>query len=68
MTPDIDRIIAGLSEEQLAAAKECRVRDCYVNHPIGTKCPNCADWPFKKGGATAFCLAVRQRLQEMNDG
>ena len=68
MTPDRDRIIAGLSEAQREAAIEGRVAECPYNHPDGTKCPNCSRWPFRKGGAAAFVSAVRQRLQEMNDG
>lgn len=56
--------IAALLPEQLQAASEGRVSECRYNHPAGTHCPNCAAWPFKKGGAAEFVSAVRQYLQE----
>lgn len=59
---DLSALAAKLSEAQRAAIIEGRVHDCPYNHPIGTKCPNCADWPFKKGGAAGFVLALRDHL------
>ena len=61
---DIPTIIAGLTDAEKRAVIEGRVIDCYVNHPVGTRCPNCADWPYKKGGASAFVEAVRKALGE----
>ena len=47
--------------------EEGRVTECPYNHPRGTRCPNCSEWPFKKGGAAAFISAVRQFIQEKNN-
>ena len=33
-------------------------RECGYNHPVGTRCPACADWPYKKGGAAAYTAAL----------
>ena len=66
MTDHIDGIIAGMSEAQKRAVLEGRVHDCPYNHPEGTRCPNCAKWPFKKGGASDFVTAVRARLEASN--
>ena len=63
---DIPTIIAGLTKAQQRAAIDGRIHDCYVNHPVGTRCPNCADWPYKKGGASAFVDAVRAELEKMD--
>ncbi len=59
-------IIAGLTKAQQRAAIDGRIHDCYVNHPVGTRCPNCADWPYKKGGASAFVDAVRAELEKID--
>jgi len=48
-----------LTEAQREAVIEGRVHECPYNHPVGTRCPNCARWPFKKGGAAEFVSAVR---------
>jgi hypothetical protein len=47
------RIADGLTVAQREAVVEGRVQDCPYNHPKGTRCPNCAEWPFKKGGAAS---------------
>lgn len=60
---DIEAIVRGLSEAQREACLEGRVHDCPYNHPVGTRCPNCARWPFRKGGASAFVERVRAALQ-----
>jgi hypothetical protein len=60
---DAEKIAAGLTEAQRTACIEGRVRDCIYNHPIGTKCPVCSDWPFAKGGAAAFVETVRAILE-----
>ena len=62
-TPDIAALADGLTDRQLAAVIEGRVRECYVNHPVGTRCPNCVDWPFKKGGAADFISTLRAHLE-----
>ena len=49
-----------VTQAQREAALEGRVHDCPYNHQIGTRCPNCASWPFKKGGAAAFIEQVRE--------
>ena len=64
----IDQIIVGLSEVELHAILEGRVHDCPYNHPDGTRCPNCAKWPFKKGGAADFVESVRDRIKEIEYG
>jgi hypothetical protein len=56
-------IARGLNKAQREAVLEGRVHDCPYNHQVGTRCPNCADWPFKKGGAADFILAVRRILE-----
>ncbi len=61
---DVARIAAGLTEAQRTAVIEGRVRECIYNHPTGTRCPICNDWPFKKGGAAAFVEAVLHHLGE----
>ena len=33
-------------------------RECGYSHPVGTRCPACADWPYKKGGAAAYQAAA----------
>lgn len=48
-----------ITEAQRTAALEGRVRECYVDHPIGTRCPLCARWPFSKGGAADFVARIR---------
>ncbi len=50
-----------LTDEQRTAAIEGRVRECPYNHPVGTRCPNCSKWPFKKGGAADFVAYARAR-------
>ena len=65
MTPD--EIARVLTDAQRRAASEGRVTECPYNHPRGTRCPNCSEWPFKKGGAAAFISAVRQFIQEQNN-
>lgn len=59
---EAERIAAGLSEAQRRAVIEGRVTDCPYNHPTGTKCPNCAQWPFKKGGAAHFVSLIQPIL------
>ena len=60
-------IAKGLSEAQKRAIIEGRVAECYVKHPAGTKCPNCATWPFKKGGASAFIKTMRAYLENSHE-
>ena len=60
-------IAKDLTKAQLEALIDGRVHDCPYNHPAGTRCPNCSKWPFKKGGAAAFCLAVRAHIEGKND-
>lgn len=55
-------LVDDLSEEQRLAIIEGRVHDCPYNHPVGTKCPNCARWPFKKGGAAEFVSTLRAQI------
>ena len=62
-----DEIARGLTDAQRRAASEGRVTECPYNHPRGTRCPNCSEWPFKKGGAAAFISAVRKIIQEQNN-
>lgn len=64
---EVAKIVAGLSEDQREAVIEGRVAECPYNHPLGTRCPNCSKWPFKKGCASAFVLAVRNYLKEQDD-
>jgi hypothetical protein len=56
--------IAALDQTQREAILEGRVTDCPYNHPKGTRCPNCAKWPFKKGGAAEFVSTVRAILEK----
>lgn len=65
---DIAKIAAGLSDAQREAIIEGRITECPYNHPHGTRCPNCAGWPYKKGGAEAFLITVRDYLRSQNDG
>ena len=65
---DIAKIAAGLSEAQRLAVIEGRITECPYNHPRGTRCPNCTGWPYKKGGAEAFLITVRDYLRSKNDG
>lgn len=60
----VAEIAAGLTEKQREAVIEGRVRDCHVNHPQGTRCPNCAGWPFKKGEAASFVATVAAHLKD----
>jgi hypothetical protein len=64
MTPDLDRIIAGLSEYERRAMSGRIVhiskRDGLVAKGLIAN-QGCPDW-------TQTGLAVRKRLQEMNDG
>lgn len=53
-----------LTKAQLQAVQDGRVHDCPYNHPLETRCPNCASWPFKKGGAAEFVKFVRNHLME----
>ena len=65
MTPA--EIAAGrLNADQKQAVIEGRVHDCPYQHPVGTRCPNCAGWPFKKGGAAAFVAETRAILEKEN--
>jgi hypothetical protein len=50
-------------------------RECPYNHQVGTRCPNCARWPYKKGGAAAYTERVaivawlrKQKLWTVNRG
>ena len=63
MTPDLDRIIAGLSEAQRAAMPG---RIVYITKRDGLIAKGLLT---PRGGAhwTPLGLAVRQRLQEVND-
>ena len=63
---DPEQIARSLSKAQRFAILEGRVHDCPYNHPDGTKCPNCAGWPFKKGGAADFIATVRAELEAMD--
>ena len=65
---DPHEIAAKLTKAQREAVLEGRVHDCPYNHPRGTRCPNCARWPFKKGGAAEFITAARAVLQEQSIG
>ena len=60
-------IAKGLTKAQRDAVIDGRVTDCPYNHPAGTRCPNCSDWPFKKGGAAKFVESVRAALMEARD-
>ncbi|CAB4120785.1 hypothetical protein UFOVP5_22 [uncultured Caudovirales phage] len=60
---DLDKLARGLTEAQRKAILGGRVHDCYVNHPVGTRCPNCVSWPFKKGGAAEFRLALKAHIE-----
>jgi hypothetical protein len=57
-------IARGLTRAQREAVIDGRVHECRYNHPVGTKCPNCKDWFFSKGGSSAFVTAVRAILTE----
>jgi hypothetical protein len=61
-------IAAKLSPAQRKAILEGRVHDCPYNHPAGTRCPNCSDWPFKKGEAAAFVATMKAHLEEQSHG
>ena len=62
---DLNQLVeVGLTAAQKVAVIEGRVTECPYNHPTGTKCPNCARWPFKKGGALEFVTAVRAALSQ----
>ncbi len=61
---EAERVAMGLSPAQREAVGDGRVTECPYNHPTGTKCPNCARWPFKKGGALGFVTAVRAALSQ----
>lgn len=63
-----EQIAAGLDQRQREAVLDGRVTECPYNHPKGTRCPNCAKWPFVKGGAVEFVSAVRAILKEQDDG
>jgi len=65
---DPAKVAAGLSKAQREAVLEGRVHDCPYNHEVGTRCPNCADWPFRKGGAAEFIATARNHLKEGCDG
>ena len=60
---DVVRVAEGLTKAQREAVIDGRVTECPYNHPVGTRCPNCAGWPFRKGGASAFVERVRAALQ-----
>ena len=64
MQTDLEALARSLTEAQRKAVVEGRVQDCPYNHPHGTRCPNCASWPFKKGGAAEFVAQVRDYLKE----
>lgn len=64
---DIVKIADGLSAKQREAIIEGRITECPYNHPHGTRCPNCARWPYKKGGAEAFLTTARDYLRSKND-
>ena len=65
---DPAQIARSLSKAQREAILEGRVHDCPYNHMDGTRCPNCAKWPFKKGGAADFVESVCDRLKEIEHG
>lgn len=46
--------------EQRNAAVAGRVAECPYRHPEGTRCPNCASWPFAKGGAGDFIAELER--------
>ena len=60
----IPNLAASLTAAQRKAVLEGRVSECYVNHPAGTRCPNCSAWPFKKGGAAEFVSTMRAYLKD----
>ena len=64
---DPAQVAARLTKAQREAVMEGRVHDCPYNHPIGTRCPNCSGWPFKKGGAAKFIATTRTILQETDN-
>lgn len=64
---DAATIARGLTKAQREAAVEGRVAECPYNHPVGTRCPNCSSWPFKKGGSGDFIAAVRAELERIAD-
>lgn len=68
MSAEIEAIAAKLTKAQREAAIDGRVHDCPYDHPLGTRCPNCAGWPFKKGGAAKFVTQLRDYLKEQSDG
>ncbi len=62
-----EQIAAGLTKAQREAVIDGRVTECPYNHPVGTRCPNCAGWPFRKGGAANFVTTVRAELERIAD-
>lgn len=64
---DVSQKFLEMDERQKKAVVENRIHDCPYNHPTGTRCPNCADWPYRKGGAENFVIAVRRYLEENPD-
>lgn len=67
MTDDLDALAKGLTKAQREAVREGRVHDCPYNHPDGTRCPNCAGWPFRKGEAANFVTRMRAHLEKNNE-
>ena len=49
MTPanEAERV-AGIRSGKLVA------RECPYNHEVGTRCPNCARYPYPKGGSADY--------------
>lgn len=64
---DLDKLAKSLTKAQREAVMEGRVTDCPYNHPQGTRCPNCASWPFKKGGDAEFVATMSAHLKGQSD-
>ena len=62
---DVAEIARGLTKAQRRAVIDGGVFDCVYNHPQGTRCPNCTDWPFAKGGAAEFLETMRAHLTQV---
>lgn len=50
------------------AAGQKSARECPYHHPVGTRCPNCAKWPYKKGGASAYVAELHRAHLNKTDG
>ena len=59
---DVAEIARSLTKAQRDAVMAGRAKECRYNHPEGTRCPNCAGWPYAKGGALEFIDTMRAIL------